>query len=556
MGSRLTGAQFIAETIKGYGVTHVFFMEAILRNTLVEMEALGIKRVLTHSEKTAAYMADGYAKASRRPGVCMCQSVGAANMASGLQDPYLGRTPVIALTGRQLPVNMYRNAYQEIPHMPLFEPVTKFNASVESITQLPYMLRQAFREATSGAPRPVHLDLAGGKQADGMECAEANLEVIVDKVFTHYPAMRPEPDQGDVQKAVRMLSGAQRPVIVAGGGARASSAGPEIVELAEKLQIPVATSPNGKGIILEDHPLSLGVVGRYSRWCANQAVREADLVVFIGSNTGDTVTNGWTVPESGTPIIQIDIDPSELGRSYPNTLPIMADAKKAVRRLIDSMDTQEPRISWAKRARQLVQDWEAEFESLRNSDAIPIRVERICKELAESLPTNAILVADTGFSAVWTMTMVPLTHPRQTYIRCSGSLGWGFPASIGAKCGAPDRPVICFTGDGGFYYHLSELETARRCGINIVTIVNNNSALGQCWVTIKEIYKDRPKKEELCLFSSVDFAKLAESLGCMGIRVERPEAFTPALNRALDADRPAVIEVITDPTCKAPDAGR
>ena len=556
MSSRMTGAKFIAETVKGYGVTHVFFMEAILRSTLVEMEALGIKRVLTHSEKTAAYMADGYAKVSHRPGICMCQSVGAANMASGLQDPYLGRTPVIALTGRQVPVNMHRNAYQEISHMPMFEPVTKFNATVENIAQLPYLLRQAFREATSGAPGPVHLDLAGGKQADLTESEEADLEVIIDKAFRQYPSMRPEPDQNAVQEAVKLMKEAQRPVIVAGGGARSSSAGSEIVELAEKMQIPVATSPNGKGIILEDHPLSLGVVGRYSRWCANQAVSEADLVLYIGSNTGDTVTNVWTVPKLGTRIIQIDIDPSELGRNFPNTLAIMADVKKTVRRLIESMQNPDLKTQWAKRAQQLVQDWKAEFEPQRNSDAIPMRVERLCKELTENLPANAVLVADTGFSSIWTGTMVPLTHPGQTYIRCSGSLGWGFPASIGAKCGAPDRPVICFTGDGGFYYHLSELETARRCGINTITIVNNNSALGQCWVNIKEVLKDKPKKEELCLFSSVNFVKLAESMGCLGIRVERPEEFAPALNTALKADRPVVIEAITDPNCKAPDAGK
>lgn len=551
MSQKMTGAKFIAETIKGYGTTHVFFIEAILRRTLIELAALGIKRVLTHSEKTAAYMADGYAKVSHRPGICMAQSVGAANMASGLQDPYLGRSSVIALTGRQTPAAMYRNAYQEINHTPLFEPVTKFNACVETIDQLPHLLRQAFRESTSGTPRPVHLDLIG-HQAEVIECAEAELEVIVDPAFTRYPATRPEPDSSAIQEAVRLLTEAQRPVIVAGGGARASSAGPEIIELAEILQIPVATSLNGKGLILENHPLSLGIVGRYSCGCANRAVSEADLVLYIGSSTGDVVSLDWKVPKRGTPIIQIDIDPSELGRNYPNTLAIMADAKKAVRRLINSMKAPEPKTQWSKRAQQFVGDWKAEIEPARNSDAVPLRVERVCKELTECLPKNAVLVSDTGFASVWTGTMVYLTHPGQTYIRCAGSLGWGFPGSLGAKCAAPDRPVICFTGDGGFYYHLSELETARRCGINTITIVNNNSALGQCWVVIKDVFQDKPQKEELCMFSSVSFAKVAESFGCMGIRVERPEEISSALETALKADRPVVIELITDPNCKAP----
>ena len=425
MGSRMTGAKFIADTLKGYGVTHVFYVQSVLRRTMAEMETLGIKPILTHSEKTAAYMADGYAKVSRRPGVCMAQSVGAANMASGLQDPYLGRTPVIALTGRQNPKAMYRNAYQEILHMPLFEPVTKFNASVETFEQLPLMLHQAFREATSGVPRPVHLDLVGGNQADAMEVAETDLEVVVDETFSQYPAMRPEPDHAAVQKAVKLLMEAKRPVIVAGGGVRSSSAGPEVVELAEILQIPVATSPNGKGTILENNPLSLGIVGRYSCLSANQAVSEADLVLFIGSNTGDTVTNAWTVPKPGTPVIQIDINPSELGRSYPKTLAIFGDCKKTVRRMVEGIKNPDPKTEWAKRAQQLVKEWKASYEPMRNSDAIPIRAERVCKELTESLPSNAILVADTGYSSIWTGTMVPLTHPGQSYFRCSGSLGWG-----------------------------------------------------------------------------------------------------------------------------------
>lgn len=553
MSLKMTGARFLAETIKGYGITHVFFMESILRRTLIELETLGIKRVLTHSEKTAAYMADGYAKVSHKPGICMAQSVGAANMASGLQDPYLGRTPVIALTGRQIPLGMHRNSYQEILHTPLFEPVTKFNACVENIEQLPHMIRQAIHEATSGAPRPVHLDLIG-HQAQVIESAEADLEVTVDEAFAQYPAMRPEPDPIAIQDAVRLLAQARRPVIVAGGGARSSSAGPEIVELAEKLQIPVATSLNGKGTILENHELSLGIVGRYFSRCANQAVSEADLVVYIGSNTGDAVTNGWKVPRGGTPIIQIDIDPSEVGKNYPNTLGIMADCKRAVRRLIEEIKTAHPKNQWVKRVQQFVQEWKTELEPGRTSDAIPMRVERVCKELTEHLPANAILVSDTGFASIWTGTMVYLTHPGQSYLRCSGSLGWGFPASIGAKCAAPDRPVICFTGDGGFYYHLTELETARRCGINTVTIVNNNGALGQCWVNIKETYKDKPKKEELCMFSTVSFAKVAESLGCIGMRVEKPEEISLSLKEAIKAERPVVIEVITDPNCRAPDA--
>ncbi len=550
---KMSGARFMAETFKGYGVTHVFFVEAILRRTLVEMEALGIRRILTHSEKAAAYMADGYARMSRRPGICMSQSVGAANLASGLQDPYLGLSPVIALTGKKPPFAQHRNAYQEIPHGPMFESVTKYNVSIDTGEQLPYFLRQAFREATSGSPGPVHLDIGGGYAGEGIESAEVNSDVVIEEPFTHYPSMRPEPENGAVQGAVRVLEDAERPVIVAGGGARASSAGPEIVELAEMLSIPIATSLNGKEIILEHHPLNVGVVGSYSRWCANRVVSEADLVLFIGSHTGDQVTNDWTVPRPGTPVIQIDIDPSELGRSYPNTVALIGDAKATVRRMKEFLKNKTTHKSWAERTQQLVKEWRDEVEPLRHSGATPIRVERLCKEITQALPPDAILVSDTGYAGIWTGTMVYLTHPGQSYIRAAGSLGWGFPASLGAKCGAPNRPVICFTGDGGFWYHLGELETASRCNIKTVTVVNNNQCLRQCLEGIHRAYGDRPgNKDEMCKFQDVNFARIAQEMGCLGIRVEHPEEISEALRKALVSDLPAVVDVVTDVTCEAP----
>jgi acetolactate synthase-1/2/3 large subunit len=545
MRQKMTGAKFITETFKGYGITHVFFMEIILLESLVEMEALGIKRILTHSEKAAAYMADGYARVRRGPGICMSQSVGAANLASGLQDPYLGHSPVIALTGRQEFIAQYRNAYQEILHGPLFDPVTKYNVKVDTVEQLPHLLRQAFREATSGSPGPVHLDILG-VQGQVIEKAEAELEVLIEKSFAHYPSRRPEAEIEVVKEAARLLEEAEKPVIVAGGGATASSAGPEIVELAGMISIPVATSLAGKETILENHPLNVGVVGRYSRWCANRIVSEADLVLFIGSGTGDLVTNNWRIPRVGTPVIQIDINPSELGRSYPNVVGLMGDAKVTVQRLKELLRPRNSMSKWAKYAQKIVKAWRDEMEPLRNSNTTPIRPEKICKEITECLPSNGILVVDTGYSAIWTGTMFYLTHPDQRLIRCAGSLGWGFPASLGVKCGAPDRPVICFTGDGGFWYHLSELETACRYGIKTVTVVNNNSAFRQCLDTINPVYGDRPgNKDEICKFREVNFARIAQEMGCLGIRVEHADDISGALQKALNADVPSVVEITT-----------
>src|SRR5262245_56638517 len=215
----ITGARFIAETLKGYGVTHVFYVDAILRKTMVDLEELGIRRVITHSEKAAAYMADGYARVSHRAAVCMWQSLGAPNLASGLQDAYLGLSPVIALTGKKAPLFQHRHAYQEIEHGPLFAPVTKYNVDVVAPAQLPYLLRQAFREATSGAPGPVHLDLLG-HSGRPLEAAEEALPIIVEEPFTHYPPFRPAPEDATVERAAHAIAAAKRPVIVAGGGVR------------------------------------------------------------------------------------------------------------------------------------------------------------------------------------------------------------------------------------------------------------------------------------------------------------------------------------------------
>jgi acetolactate synthase-1/2/3 large subunit len=550
----MTGARFIAESLSGYGVTHVFFVEAILRRSLMEMERLGIRRVLTHSEKAAAYMADGYARVARRPGVCMAQSVGAANLASGLQDPFLGRSPVIAITGRQVPMAQYRHAYQEILHGPLFEPVTKYNVTVDALPQLPHILRQAFREATTGTPGPVHLDLLG-YQGQAIEEAEADLEVLVEEPFTRIPPYRTTPETTQVAEAARLLAAADRPVLVAGGGVTASRAGAELRALAERLTVPVTTSLNGKAVLLDDHPLNVGVVGRYSRWCANQVVAEADLVIFIGSAVGEMVTLGWKIPRLGTRIVQIDINPAELGRNYPHTLGVLGDAKVTLRMLLEAVGAGvQPKSAWAARAQELVRRWRDELAPHRASGAVPIRPERLCQEVTDCLPPNGILVGDTGFAGIWTGTQVHLTAPGQDYIRCAGSLGWAFPASLGAKCAAPDRPVVSFTGDGGMWYHLSELETARRCGISTVTVVNNNRALGQCAVNIRKLYANRPGNPgDLFDFGSVSFAALAREMGCLGFQVTQPEAIATAIKQALAAALPAVVEVITDVNCPAPE---
>ncbi|HIB13239.1 MAG TPA: thiamine pyrophosphate-binding protein [Dehalococcoidia bacterium] len=552
----MTGGRFMAETLDGYGVTHVFFVPVIIQRAMLEMEKLGIKRILTHGEKAAAYMADGYARASHKPGICAAQNVGAANLAAGLQDPFLAGSPVLAITGRKPRISQHRNSYQEVDHLRPFSAVTKYSVPVDTAEQLPFLLRQALREATSGAPGPVHLDLEGTSGNVVME-GEADLEVIIEENFTRVPAYRPEPEAEMVRAAAQALSAAQRPVIVAGGGVTASGAQQEVVQLAEMMSIPVATSLNAKTAIPDGHPLSVGVCGSYSRTCANRLVSEADLVLYIGSHTGSQVTNEWTVPSLDTPVIQIDIDPSELGRSYPAKATLQGDARACLRRLMEVLEPLGPRTEWVNRAQELVAEWREGVSEVANSDGSPIRPERLCKELTDYLPSDAVLVSDTGHSGIWTGTMIDLKEQTQQYIRCAGSLGWGFPGALGAKCALPDRPVICFTGDGGFWYHMSELETALRYGINAVIVVNNNHSLNQEKRSNDRLYAGQPgNPEELWHMLDVDLAKLAQAIGCFGIRVDQPGQIQSALEQAIASGKPAVVDVVSDIEGIAPPAWR
>ena len=543
----MSTGQFFAETLEGYGVTHVFIVPAIFQQAMAAMEKTGITRVTTHHEMAAAYMADGYARAGRKPGICMGQAVGAGNLAAGLRDAYQAGSPVIAISGGPQPDGRYRYVYQVVDDFPMFTPVTKWNAMVQRPERLPDLLRQAFRAATTGAPGPVHLELPGrlGEQVHG----EGDFVVLVEEPYTRYPAYRLLPDPDAVEKAVALLAAAERPVMVVGGGVTASDARAELVELAERLSIPVAVTMNGKENIPDDHPLSLGNVGTYGRRSANQVVAEADLVFFAGSRAGGLTTNNWKLPPPGTPTIQLDIKGEELGRNYPATVGLLGDAKRTLRQMIDASPRTVSRPAWVRHAQDALRQWREALAPTLHSDAAPIRPERICREISEFLPKDAILVADTGHAAIWTGTMVALTKPGQRYIRCAGTLGWGFPAAIGAKCAAPARPVLCFTGDGGLCYHLAELETAARAGINAVILVNNNGALQQVRKGIDTAYggKQWGRSKEMWVFKpETNYARVAEDLGCLGIRVETPGKIRAALEEAFAARRPALIDVVTD----------
>ena len=378
---RMTGAECLADMLAGYGVTYVFMVPAVLRRTFAEMERrTKIARVHCHGEKSAAYMADGYARASGKPGICMAQVIGALNLAAGLRDAYLAHSPVIAMTGGRDPKTKFRKVYQEVDDVPAFEPVTKFNATIDEVARIPDMVRQAFRVATSGAPGPVHLQFRGNEGQIDLE--EAELEALVETQFARVPPFRPEPEAAHMKAALDLLQKAERPIFVVGGGARASAAGRELVALAEALQIPIATSLNGKDCILGTHPLSVGVVGSYSRESANRAVNLADLVCFIGSESGGMTTHFWAVPKIGTPAIQIDIEPESLGRNYPLQASVLGDAKAVLAAMLKQTDkaSAKKRELWIKEIAALRGEWYAKYKAYGN----PI----VCRSIRRASAAN------------------------------------------------------------------------------------------------------------------------------------------------------------------------
>ncbi|HYJ70012.1 MAG TPA: thiamine pyrophosphate-binding protein [Nocardioidaceae bacterium] len=551
----MTGAEYLARTLDAYGVTSVFLVPTILTRSLYEMERhTEIKRIVTHGEKSAVYMADGYARVTGRPGVAMAQAVGSANLAAGLRDPYLGCSPVVAFTGGPFAWSRGRHTYQEIEDFPLFKPTTKWSGQVIHPDRLPDQLAHAFRVACAGKPGPTHLEVAGHMGA-AIEDAELDAE-IPDHLPYETPLHRIEPDAAAVERAARLLSTAERPVVVAGGGVRHSGAGPELIRLAERLGAPIATSLNAKDTVPGDHPLNVGVPGNYSRASANQVLLEADLVLYVGSQTGSQLTLNWQVPPPDTAVIHLDIEPSELGRHYANTVPVLADAKLGLSRLLSALDgvDAESRRAWIDRAAELGRRWWEQVGPQMESDQTPMRPERLCGELTSLLPDDALLVSDTGHAGMWTGGYVDLTRPGQGYIRAAGSLGWGLPAAIGAKLGAPDRPVVLFTGDGGLWYHLAELETAVRWRVPVVVLVNNNRSLNQEIGSYTPVYGGElhGKHHELWHFEDVNLAGVAESIGATGLRVDKPGELASAMEQALEASGPVLIDVVTDMEVIAP----
>jgi acetolactate synthase-1/2/3 large subunit len=535
----------IAEMLSGYGVSHFFFVPVILPETVKRMSQRGILPVMTHGEKAAAYMADGYARISRKVGVCGAQAIGSTNLAAGLRDAYMARAPIVALSGEPDAEISYRNLYQDLDDHGAFEAVTKWNAHVPGPSRFPDLLRQAFRSATSGVPRPVHLGLVGRTGNPGDSPAEG-----VTRAEPRYgtaPGDRPMAAEPSVAAAVELLAAARRPVILAGNGVARSGAARELVALAEQLRIPVVMTLNGLATIGFDHPLYGGVAGEYGADFANAILLRADVLLVAGSSLGSMTTRNWSLIPADARIIQVDIDGAEIGRNFECAVPMAGDIGAVIAQLTAAASGQAP-AEWAAEVAGIRADWRAAVQESESSGAVPMRPERLFSMLCGEVAADAVMVGDTGHTAAWTARHIRLSG-RQSIVRAAGSLGWGLPASLGVKCACPDREVICVTGDAGFFYHVSELETARRYGLKVIVVVNNNTSMNQETFFWDPDSVDQRKNWQ---FHDTDLVEIARGFGCHGARVDDPADFAAALDKARASGLPAVIDVRTDIAVVAP----
>ncbi len=547
---KMKGQDFLAELIRLSGIKAVFFVPTFLYPTLIKLADDPVKRILCHTEKAAAYMADGYAQASGKPPVVFAMGgPGAANLFAGMVDAWQSNTPLLALTPVESNDSYQGNSYQEA--YVDFSSVTKYDAEVRSIDRMAEFFGKAFREMTTGAPRPVHLYLDSSLEAQETEFDLQHL----DQRYFSYPAFRPRADDDSVAQAVQELCSAQRPVIVCGRGAIVSGAWAEVTALAEQLEVPVTTTLGGKGSIDDKHQLAMGVTGgSYRRPSTDQLINDADLVFYIGAHQGGATTRMRKMPELGTRIIHIDINPAQPGANYPNVLPLIGDARTVLQQMLDVAfkEVKGSHQAWIATAQRGLKAWRQKEYDKIHGNAIPIRPEQLANQLQKACPENTLFVTDTGYAGTWAGVFMDLPAGKNC-LHCEGSLGWAFPAAIGAKTAVPDRPVVAFTGDGGFFYHIAELETAVRNKVNLVTVVLNNQAMSLQTQVLRNIWPTSHDLDKLSEFrSETNFANIAQEMGALGIRVTEPQDIESALRKAIEADTPVVVDVVVDQAAVAP----
>jgi len=507
----------------------------------------GLQFVMTRHEQAAAHMADAYARVTGRPAVCLgTVGPGAADLVPGVYAAWADSIPMIVLTAQNQTWKSYpeRGSMQSLDQVGLFAPVTKWGARVTHWQRIPELVQRAFRAATSGRPRPVHLDL----HVDVLVATgdEASLPLPVDAPERYRAVQPPVAPPELIEKAARMLVEAERPLIHPGGGALRSGAWDEVRALAEHLSAPVTTSQGACGVLPEDHPLCL-IAGGYGALGAQAA---ADVVLLVGGRLGDVDFWGqppyWGEPGAQR-LIQVDIDPESIGLNRPVDLALVGDARATLRALLEEvrrLTPPKPERPELAEYRATQDAWLAQFQAQAASDRAPIHPLRLIRDVRAFFPREAITIVDGGNINVWAHYLNRVYEPRSfLWAADSGQLGTGLPYAIGAKLACPERPVYAICGDGAFGLNIQELETAARLQVPVVVVVANDRQWGMIKGAQLAAYDGAYIGVDL---RDVRYDLVAQAMGCYGERVERPQEITPALERAMASGRPAVVDVVID----------
>ena len=531
---QLTGAEIVIECLKEQGVDTVFGYPggAILDVYDALYKHSGeIRHILTSHEQGASHAADGYARATGKVGVCMATSgPGATNLVTGIATAYMDSVPVVAITANVGKSLLGRDSFQEVDIAGITMPVTKHNFIVKEVEMLAPVLRRAFHIARSGRPGPVLVDITKDVTGAKTEYERKEPEAVVRQTET----IREE----DLEKAAEMIQAAKRPFIFVGGGAVISGAAREIEELAHKIQAPVCDSLMGKGAFPGEDPLYTGMLGMHGTKASNFGVSHCDLLIAIGARFSDRVTGDTSRFATRAQILQIEIDPAEINKNVIVDHSIIGDVKSVLQELNPRVDEKEHPA------------WLAEVEALKNRYPLKYDGDRltgpyVLQELYRITKGEALIVTEVGQNQMWAAQYYKYREPR-TFLTSGGlgTMGYGLGASLGAKLGRPDKLVVNVAGDGCFRMNMNEIATAARYNIPVIQLVLNNHVLGMVrqWQTL--FYGKR--YSATVLNDQVDFVKLAEALGAVGMRVTKREEVAPALEKAIALGRPVVIDCVID----------
>ena len=553
--AQVTGAEAFVRMLQLHGVKHVFGLcgdtSLPFYDALARLDH-GIAHVLTRDERSAAYMADGYARVSGRPGVCEGPSGGGATyILPGVVEANESSVPVLCFTSDISVASRGRFALTELDQAALFRPLTKWNAVLNAAADIPRTLRRAFAEMTTGRPGAVHIGLPYDVQRQPLDDAD----LWADATLGAYPARPSGADPAGIRESARRLVAARRPLFIVGGGAIIAGAEHELVACAEALGAPVATTNSGKGTLPEAHPLAVGVVGSNGGTPPTRAVVEAaDLVFFVGCRAGSVTTERWRFPAPGkVEVIHLDVDPRVIGANYPTSVGLPGDAKLALAGLRDALAALRPDAAagWGRDAATKANaDKFGAFESLAASAEAPIKPERLVAELQRALPGDAIVVADPGTPCPYFSAYYRVARTGRTYFsnRAHGALGYAMAAAVGAHFGRPAAKVVAVMGDGSFAMTAGELETIVRLRVPLAMIVVSNASYG--W--IKAGQKTGFGKRYFSVdFGRTDHAAVAAAFGVRSWRVEGPAQLGGALAAAVAAGEPTLVDVACQPLHEA-----